>query len=334
MKRSTTILILSAILLTTSYTTVQDRAVAATATAQTSVKGQIVSGVNLRDKPSTSGKIIGMVKKGTTVTILETSNSYFYKVKTADGQVGYISSSNKYIEVGGGSAAPEQQTSATVIYGVNLRTAPSTTSGSVITMLKKGTVITILEKSNDSFYKVKASNGQVGYVSTSSKYLELDGDAPSSNEGQSSSNQAKINQVLSVGQKYLGTPYEFGSDRNSTKTFDCSAFVRNAYKEALGIVLPADSRKQGAWIKDNGTAVSSISSLKAGDLIFFMSYKGSSASAYANVDKSKETITHVAMYMGNGKMIHTYSKASGGVRIDQLDGSWKNRFLFGGSVLK
>jgi cell wall-associated NlpC family hydrolase len=40
------------------------------------------------------------------------------------------------------------------------------------------------------------------------------------------------------------------------------------------------------------------------------------------------------MYMGNGKMIHTYSQASGGVRIDKLEGAWKNRFLFGGSVLK
>lgn len=336
MKRSTTILILSAILLTTSYTAVQDRASAASAATQTSTTGQIVSSVNLREQPSTSGKIIGLVKKGTTVTILDNSNSYFYKVKTSDGQTGYVSSSSKYITIGGGNSAPAapEQTSATVIYGVNLRTAPSTTSGKVITMLKKGTVVTILEKSNDSFYKVKTSDGQTGYVSSLSKYLQIKGAAPGSNDGVSESNQAKIAKVISTGKKYLGTPYEFGSDRNSTTTFDCSAFVRQAYKEALGIVLPADSRKQGAWVKDNGTAVSSISKLKAGDLVFFMSYKGSSAAAYKNVDKSKETITHVAMYLGDGKMIHTYSKESGGVRIDQLDGSWEYRFLYGGSVLK
>jgi len=333
MKRSTTILILSAILLTTSYTAVQDRAVAASTVAQTAAQGQIVSSVNLRDQPSTSGNIIGLVKKGTKVTILEKSNNYFYKVKTSDGKTGYVSSSSQYISVSGGNSAPEQ-TSATVIYGVNLRTAPSTTSGKVITMLQKGTVVTILETSNDSFYKVSTSGGQSGYVSSSSKYLQLKGAAPGSNDGVSESNQAKIAKVISTGKKYLGTPYEYGSDRNTTTTFDCSDFVRQAYKEALGIVLPADSRKQGAWVKDNGTAVSSISRLKAGDLIFFMSYKGSSAAAYKNVDKSKETITHVAMYLGDGKMLHTYSKESGGVRIDQLSGSWENRFLFGGSVLK
>lgn len=334
MKRSTTILVLSAILLTTSFaaTAEQNRAVAATATAQTATKAQIVSSVNLRDKPSTSGKIIELVKKGATVTILENSNSYFYKVKTSDGKTGYVSSSSKYISVGSGNAASEQ-TSASVIYGVNLRTAPSTSTGKIITMLKKGTVVTILEKSGD-FYKVKTAGGQVGYVSSSSKYLQLKGNGSSSNEGSTSSNQTKIAKVISTGKKYLGTPYEYGSDRNTTKTFDCSDFVRQAYKEALGITLPSDSRKQGTWVKDNGTAKSSISSLKAGDLVFFMSYKGSSESAYKNVDKSKETITHVALYLGNGEMLHTYSQASGGVRIDKLDGAWKFRFLFGGSVLK
>lgn len=340
MKRSTTILVLSAILLTTSYaaTAEQNRAEAATATAtataQTAAKGQIVSSVNLRDKPSTSGKIIGLVKKGTNVTILENSSSYFYKVKTSDGQTGYVSSSSKYISVGSSESAAPEQTSASVIYGVNLRTAPSTTTGKIITMLKKGTVVTILENSGDHFYKVKTSGGQVGYVSSSSKYLQLKGNGSSSNEGTTGSNQTKIAKVISTGKKYLGTPYEYGSDRNTTKTFDCSDFVRQAYKEALGITLPSDSRKQGTWVKDNGTAKSSISSLKAGDLVFFMSYKGSAESAYKNVDKSKEKITHVALYLGNGEMLHTYSQASGGVRIDKLDGAWKYRFLFGGSVLK
>nr|WP_306440429.1 MULTISPECIES: NlpC/P60 family protein [unclassified Paenibacillus] len=48
---------------------------------------------------------------------------------------------------------------------------------------------------------------------------------------------------------YLGTPYEFGSIRSNTKTFDCSDFVRQAYLEGTGIILPADSRTQGAYIK-------------------------------------------------------------------------------------
>jgi len=68
--------------------------------------------------------------------------------------------------------------------------------------------------------------------------------------------------------------------------------------------------------------------------MFFMSYRGSSASAYAGIDKSAQTITHVAIYLGDGQILHTYSASSGGVRVDQLSASWMNRFMFGGSVIR
>ncbi|CAM4421619.1 MAG: SH3 domain-containing C40 family peptidase [Paenibacillus macerans] len=262
MKRSVTIALLSAILLS-SYTALPDQASAsAAATAGSVAKGHINSGVNLRTKPSLSGKVIGLVKKGSQVTVLDRSTKYFYKVKTQGGTVGYVSANPKYITVSSGSSAPAPKPE---------------TSGSV---------------------------------------------------------SRQIEQVIQTGMKYLGTPYEFGSNRNTTTTFDCSDFVRQAYKEALGITLPSDSRKQGAWIKDNGTAVYDIGSLKRGDLVFFMSYRGSKASDYAGIDKQSQRITHVAMYLGNGQLLHTYSTKSGGVKVDQLDGAWVHRFMFGGSVLK
>lgn len=104
--------------------------------------------------------------------------------------------------------------------------------------------------------------------------------------------------------------------------------------DALNLKLPADSRQQGDWVKSNSTVVTSTSGLKRGDLMFFMDYKGNSASAYAGIDKSKARISHVAMYLGDGQIIHTYSVASGGVKVDQLSASWTNRFLFGGSVIR
>lgn len=74
--------------------------------------------------------------------------------------------------------------------------------------------------------------------------------------------------MIQTGMKYLGTPYEFGSDRNQTNTFDCSAFTRQIFKEGAGIVLPMDSRQQGAWVKQNSQAVYDIDGLKRGDLVF------------------------------------------------------------------
>lgn len=335
MKKSMSILVMGALIFT-SLSTWQGQAYAAEAAVQTVQQGQIISGVNLRSKPSLSGSIIGFVSKGSVVTILEQSNDYFYKVRTSEGTTGYISTADKYISVqkAGGNAA-----TGVVIYGVNLRDKPST-GGKVIKMLSKGTKVTIVEQSNSYFYKVETENGLKGYVSTSSKYLEISGKvtspapSPTPSPAPGASVNAKIEQVIQTGQKYLGTPYEYGSDRNTTATFDCSDFVRQAYRESIGIVLPADSRKQGTWIQDNGTAVYSMDSLKRGDLVFFMSYKGSSASSYTGVNPNTERITHVGIYLGNGEILHTYSNSSGGVRVDKLTGSWKYRFLYGGSVLK
>ncbi|NEZ40496.1 SH3 domain-containing C40 family peptidase [Paenibacillus alvei] len=325
-------------------------------------KGEIVQSVNLRTKPSTSSSIIRLVKTGESVTILDKPNSSWYKVKDAKGNTGYISSQSKYIRVGNassGSNSPGNSNSSNdssstspsksgeIVQSVNLRTKPSTSS-SIIRLVKTGESVTILDKPNSSWYKVKDTKGNTGYVSSQSKYIRVGnassspgpdspGNSNSSNDSSSSSSSKseKMDKVESVAKKYMGTPYEFGSDRNSTKTFDCSDFVRHVYKEALGIVLPADSRKQGAYIQDQGGVKKSISQLERGDLLFFMTYKGSSASSYKNVDKSKERITHVGMYLGNGKIIHTYSKDSGGVRVDDIrNTSWEYRFLFGGSVVK
>ncbi len=145
---------------------------------------------------------------------------------------------------------------------------------------------------------------------------------------------ALIEKVIAEGMKYIGTPYLFGSNRSTTDTFDCSDFVRWIYKQHTDLLLPLDSRQQGAFVKKLGTAKTDWRSLKRGDLMFFMTYEGSTASDYRSVDKETERITHEALYLGNGKILHTYSNASGGVHVQSFAGSqWEYRFLFGGSVL-
>lgn len=235
-------------------------------------------------------------------------------------------------------------TTLEVIYGVNFRKGPSTSS-SVIRMLKKGEKLTLVSKYSSSFWKVKDSNGVTGYISSSSKYTKTVSSSSSSNSGSSnnsssnsgsssSSSSTVVEKVISAGMKYLGTPYKYGADRNSTKYFDCSSFVRRAFIDGANVTLPTDSRKQATYVKNKGNMKNSISSLKRGDLMFFMSYKGSSASSYSGVDKSTERVTHVAIYLGNNKILHTYSTDSGGVRVDTITGKhWQYRFLYGGSAL-
>lgn len=228
---------------------------------------------------------------------------------------------------------------ATIQSSVRLREAPST-SKKVLEYLNRGEQVTILEKTNKYWYKVRTVEGTVGYTSSSSQYISAGGGsttpapAPQPTPTPPVQSAAGIEKVIAAGMGYLGTPYEFGSSRSNTSTFDCSDFIRQIFINAANLKLPADSRQQGAWVKENSTAVTDISALKRGDLMFFMSYRGNSASAYAGINKSSAKITHVGMYLGDGQILHTYSVSSGGVRVDKLSASWMNRFLYGGSVIR
>ncbi|MFF2091685.1 C40 family peptidase [Paenibacillus sp. NPDC058174] len=224
---------------------------------------------------------------------------------------------------------------------VSFRTSPST-SASRIKYLKAGELVTVLSQPNSYWYQVKDSSGTTGYVSSQDQYITV-GSVPSSggNSGNnggsgsgSASTSASVEKVIAAGLRYLGTPYEYGSDRNTTTTFDCSDFVRQAFMDGVGLKLPADSRGQGSYVKNKGNAVTDWRKLKRGDIMFFMSYKGTKASAYSGVNKSTAAITHDGIYLGDGKILHTYSKESGGVTISSIEGThWEYRFLYGGSAL-
>lgn len=316
----------------------------ASVTASAVKTAVIESSVRLRTSPSTNGSVIRTLNTGEQVTVLEETNSYWYKIRTKDGEVGYTSSGNQYIRIISAPAAAPSVITAVIESTVRLRETPST-SGKVIGYLNKDEQVFILEETNSYWYKVRTAGGTEGYTSSADQYITLNGGivtpaptpipTPTPTPAPSAPAQpAVIESVIAAGMGYLGTPYEFGSSRTDTSTFDCSDFIRQIFLDAVNLKLPADSRQQGDWIKANSTAVTDISGLKRGDLMFFMDYKGSSASAYAGIDKSTARITHVAMYLGDGQLLHTYSVASGGVKVDKLSASWMNRFLYGGSVIR
>ncbi|HZG56529.1 SH3 domain-containing C40 family peptidase [Paenibacillus sp.] len=298
--------------------------------------GVIVASVSLREAPSTTADRIRYVAKGEKVAILDKPNSYWYQVKDAKGNVGYVSTSAKYISASyQAPSAPvgtpsEPEDTGVIVSSVSLRSGPSATT-TRIRYVAKGETVSILGKPSEYWYNVKDKYGNVGYVSASERYIDANYTPPVIAPADV---PAAVQRVIDAGKRYLGTPYEFGSDRSSTSTFDCSDFVRTAFREGAGIQLPSDSRSQGEYVKNIGRVTTDWRALKPGDILFFMSYEGSSPSDYDDVDKSEETITHDAIYLGNGQIMHTYSKDSGGVRIDTMgDDHWEYRFLFGGSAM-
>lgn len=141
--------------------------------------------------------------------------------------------------------------------------------------------------------------------------------------------------AVAMASLFLGTPYEYGSDRTDPSTFDCSDFSRWSYLAALGMDLPKDSRSQAHYIQVFSKRVYwNITEAQRGDLMFFIGYRGVNPETYEGADKSLDNISHVGIFLGDGRMIHTASAATGGVRIDPVTGNHlQYRFVMGGSVL-
>ena len=120
--------------------------------------------LNLRDKASTSGRILTTIPKGKTVTILsEKDENGWYKV-SYDGKTGYVSGS--YLTTSTSSSTTITTKTGTTTENLNLRDQAST-SGKILTTIPKGKTVTILsEKDENGWYKV-SYDGKTGYVSGS-----------------------------------------------------------------------------------------------------------------------------------------------------------------------
>lgn len=299
----------------------------------------IVRSVNFRTGPSTSNSSMRFLRTGEPVWILEQVNSYWYKASDENNVIGYVSTKDQYVQLTGEipspnteepeTIAPEKpQSNAVIVRAVNFRTGPSTNNSS-IRFLQKGEEVMILEQVNSYWYKVQDQNDRVGYVSTNSKYIDSSYEPPYVDLDDSQA----VEQIINAGMAYWGTPYEFGSNRNSTLTFDCSAFVRRAFMDAVGLILPSNSRTQADYVRNVGKTSTDLKQLKRGDLLFFMDYLGTSKSNYSGINVQNQRISHVGIYLGNGQMLHTYSVDSGGVRIDTIENRhWEYRLVIGGSA--
>lgn len=109
--------------------------------------------------------------------------------------------------------------------------------------------------------------------------------------------------VIATAEQYLGVPYLFGAE--GPTRFDCSGFTQWVFA-AHGITLPRTSRSQALV----GRAVSR-NDLAKGDLLIF-------------VDTWREGISHVGIYIGEGRFIHTVPRS--GVSYANLGQSyWSTR---------
>ena len=95
--------------------------------------------------------------------------------------------------------------------------------------------------------------------------------------------------IVAYAKQFLGNPYVYGG-ASLTNGADCSGFTMRIF-EHFGVSTGRTSRDQAS----NGKQIS-LSEIQPGDLLFYASGK---------------TINHVALYIGDGKIIHASTSKTG-----------------------
>ena len=107
---------------------------------------------------------------------------------------------------------------------------------------------------------------------------------------------------------FLGVKYRRGGN-DADVGFDCSGFTRHVFELSLGLVLP---RRVDEQAKAPGLVPIKRDELQPGDLVFF--------------NTLKRTFSHVGIYVGDGKFIHS-PRPGGEVRVEDMGFAyWKKRF--------
>ncbi|MBA1203789.1 peptidase P60 [Pseudomonas capeferrum] len=121
---------------------------------------------------------------------------------------------------------------------------------------------------------------------------------------------ALADSILERGMALIGTRYRFGGTSEKSG-FDCSGFIGYLFREEAGMTLPRSTREM---INVDAPKVSR-NKLKPGDLLFFST-------------NGRGRVSHAGIYLGDNQFIHSSSRRSGGVRIDNLgDRYWSKTFI-------
>lgn len=278
--------------------------------------------LNIRNKPSTQGKIVGKLYTGTVATMLSTSGDWV-KVKSGDVQ-GYVS--KKYLATG---AAAEKlfikyANPVATVKATSLRVRKSnSTSSKTLGLVSKGAKLQVISQGK-KWTKIRYNGGKA-YVSNdyvdlsytfeyavsieeereNLKQEQASGDevkkpnttSNQSNSQSNTSNSTSIGvKVATYAKKFIGNPYVWGGT-SLTNGADCSGFIQSVYKK-FGYSVPRTSREQAKA----GTSVSQ-SNIKSGDIV-----------SYAK----NGTVNHVALYVGDGLVVHA-SNPKDGIKLSKYN---------------
>ncbi len=183
---------------------------------------------------------------------------------------------------------------------VNLRSGAGT-GFAVLGSAEEGTMYAVIGKTGNwykTYYKNQTAYFYASYATVFS--LEKTSD--------------EVENVIEEGYKLLGVPYVYGAVRLhdgkgrllggfTAQKFDCSSLIQYVFYKGAGTLLGVHTRaqvRQGEYVAK--------SDLQRGDCIFFTNEQRKN-------NKGIERVGHVALYLGDGYILHT---ASDYARIEKI----------------
>lgn len=250
--------------------------------------------LNIRAIAAEDGRLVGKLPKNAACEVIDMDDTWAH---IQSGNVdGYVSRDYLLTGVPAKIKAEELATTVATVTTDSLKVrAEANTDSEVITLVPRGEELEVSAVEGD-WVKVFLDDDE---VFVSGEYVEVSaelGTAITMSEllyGQGISD-VRVD-ICQYAKEFLGNPYVWGGT-SLTKGADCSGFVLSVFKK-YGVSLPHSSRAQA----NCGTTIK-VSEAKPGDLIFY--------------GKGK-TINHVAIYIGNGQVIHA-SNPKTGIRISNV----------------
>ncbi len=272
-------------------------------TGRAVVKG---SDVNIRESGDVSAKRVGNIAQGGILTVVEQGSEW--SLVTSGNVKGYIK--NEFLLFGGDAAAyaASNLNKVVTINTASLRVRQYANEKSeAITLVSQGSYYGIVEV-GAGWTKIQVDDSTSGYVRND--YIKLDysgpvaqvvNDAPAAGSTTESTTPSTGgittppssglgSEIATYALQFVGNPYVYGGT-SLTNGADCSGFVYTIYQN-YGYSIPRTAGAQGTV----GTEVS-LSALAPGDLVFY--------------DHGTGSIQHVAMYIGNGQVVHASSSTTG-----------------------
>ncbi len=245
--------------------------------------------LNVRENPSTSAKVVGKMYNNAACEIVYEIDGWYY---ITSGEVeGFVNSEFIATGIQAKMLGLELAYERAVVKenGLNVRTEPSEDS-EILTRVAEGEELEVIEIL-DGWVKCRLNTDEV-YVSAA--YVEVVNGLNTAITITQFKYGMDVSDVrvdlCEYALEFVGNPYVWGGT-SLTKGADCSGFVLSIYKK-YGIELPHYSGSQS----NCGTEIS-YKNAQPGDLLFY--------------GTSKSAISHVAIYLGDGKIVHANDEKTG-----------------------